>query len=137
MYKFSKKSLRELRSCVLPLQHVANKAISLVDFSVLEGSRTYERQKKLFVEGKTKTMLSKHIPTKRGELSRAFDLLPYPFEESDWQNREKFALFAGIIIGIAHAEGIKLVWGGDWNKTFDPTKTTFYDAIHFELEGDL
>lgn len=136
MNKFSNKSLRELRTCVLPLQHIAGKAICLVDFSVLEGSRTYDRQESLFVAGKTKTMKSKHLPKEGGKLSRAFDLLPYPFKESDWENREKFALFAGIILGVAHSEGIKLVWGGDWNKTFDPSKTSFYDAVHFEIEGE-
>ncbi len=137
MYKFSNKSLRELRTCVLPLQHIANKAISYIDFSVVEGLRTHNRQKSLFIAGKTKTMQSMHLSTKKVRLSRAFDLLPYPFKESDWSNREKLALFAGIILGIAKSEGIELIWGGDWGESRDPTKTSFYDAMHFQIKGNL
>lgn len=114
---------------------IAFKAIELVDFSVIEGARTLQAQKELFAKGKTKTLKSYHLITEDHKFSRAFDVLPYPFNyKSDWKNRERFSLLAGILIGIAYTNGYQLTWGGDWDKTYDPTQTNFYDAVHFQIE---
>lgn len=130
---FSKKSLDILYTCDQKIVLVMSHAIKIINFSVLEGLRTLETQKRYLKEGKTKTLKSKHLCTKITSQSRAVDILPFPFGPNDWGNRERFSLLAGVILGTAESYGISMRWGGDWDKTWDPKKTKFYDAIHFEL----
>ena len=44
------------------------------------------------------------------ELSKAVDVAPYPI---DWNDKERFYYFAGVVMGIAIQMGIPLRWGGD------------------------
>ena len=62
--------------------------------------------------------------------SRAADVVPYPV---DWDDRERFHLFAGFVLGIAQSMEINIRWGGDWNKNFDVDDNQFDDFPHFEL----
>lgn len=135
MYRFSADSLEELATCDQRLILVAFKAIEVVDFSIIEGARTAARQRELYMKGKTKRIHSNHIVDDKNKVSRAFDFLPYPFSytEEDWNNRERFAILGGTIIGIGYALGVKLRWGGDWDRTYNPAKNGFYDGMHIEL----
>jgi len=130
MYKFGKRSLDQRKTLHPKLQKIVDTTIKYVDFSILEGVRSLDRQKELVAQGKSKTLKSKHLPDKNGQ-SRAMDLAPSPI---DWNNRERFILFAGFILGIASSLNIKVVWGGDWNGDFDTKDTGFFDAPHFELD---
>lgn len=134
MPKFSRRSLEALNSCDPRLVLVAFKAIEVVDFSVIEGGRDIVTQEEYVRQGKSQTMKSKHLITKENPFSRAFDFIPYPF--NGWDKRESFALVAGVLIGIGHANGIKLRWGGDWNYNFYPEEENFYDGPHVELLGE-
>jgi peptidoglycan LD-endopeptidase CwlK len=135
MPKFSKKSLAILEDVHPELQTILHFAISIIDFTVIEGPRTIQRQSELFANRKTKTMNSKHIIQDDG-YSHAVDLAPYPI---DWENRERFSFLAGIIIGIAaylkdsgqieHS----VRWGGDWDSDGDIYDNIFDDLPHFEL----
>ena len=62
--------------------------------------------------------------------SRAVDVAPYPI---DWNDRERFHLFAGFVLGIAYSMDISLRWGGDWNQNFEVDDNQFDDFPHFEL----
>ena len=128
MPKFGRKSKENLATCDEKLQKVFNEVIKHVDCSVLEGHRSEERQEKLFKEGKTKV----HYPNGRhnAKPSRAVDVVPYPV---DWNDRERFHLFAGMVIGLARGMGITLRWGGDWNMNFEVDDNQFDDFPHFEL----
>jgi peptidoglycan L-alanyl-D-glutamate endopeptidase CwlK len=55
---------------------------------------------------------------------------PYPL---NWDNLERFTLFAGFVLGIAQSMGIRLIWGNDWNRDFNTGDTKFKDYPHFEL----
>ena len=57
-------------------------------------------------------------------------MAPYPI---DWDDRERFHLFAGFVIGIAKSMGITLRWGGDWNMNFEVDDNQFDDFPHFEI----
>jgi len=129
MNKFGKRSLEQRQTLHPKLQKVVDEVIKTVDFTILEGVRSVERQKELVAKGMSKTMKSRHLPDSNGK-SRAMDLSPHPI---DWENKERFILFAGYVLGIAQQLGINLVWGGDWNKNFDIKDTKFFDAPHFEL----
>jgi len=132
MPKFSESSKREIETLHPDLRLVLNVAIKIVDFKVIEGARSEERQKKLLMEGKTKTMNSKHLTKdKWGKpLSEAVDLAPYPV---DWGEAARFYFLAGVIIAVGNLFGIHIRYGGDWDgdHMFDEEK--FKDLGHFEL----
>jgi hypothetical protein len=128
MPKFGSKSTENLLTCHTKLIEVFNEVIKHVDCSVLQGHRGEEEQNKYFNEGKSK------VPYPKGRHnsvpSRAVDVTPYPV---DWDDRERQTLFAGFVIGIALARGIKLRWGGDWDSDFKVQDNRFDDFPHFEL----
>lgn len=130
MPAFSKRSKANLSQCHPDLQRLFNSVIKDVDCSVICGHRGEAEQEKAFREGKSKARFgeSKHnaIP------SNAVDVVPYPI---DWNDRERFAHFAGFVLGKASALGIKVRWGGDWDKDGKTRDESFYDGPHFELMG--
>jgi peptidoglycan LD-endopeptidase CwlK len=130
MYKFSRKSKAKLETCHPDLQRVFNEAIKHVDFTILEGIRSLERQQELVRSGASKTLNSMHIEKPDGT-SHAVDAIAYPIQ---WDNYNRNYLFAGFIKGIAAGMGIKLRLGSDWNGDFDTTDQSFHDLPHFELE---
>ena len=128
MYKWGPRSLRQMENIDPRLRKVLDEVIKHVDCSVIEGHRSEERQNKLFKEGRTKV----RFPNGRHNSypSRAVDVVPYPI---DWDDRERFHLFAGFVIGIAKSMEINLRWGGDWNMNFEVDDNNFDDFPHFEL----
>ena len=131
MPKFGKRSKERLATCDERLQEVFNEVIQFVDCSVLEGHRSQERQDKLYDEGKTKVKYPRG--RHNSNPSRAVDVTPYPV---DWEDRERQTLFAGFVLGIARAKGIKLRWGGDWDMDFKVMDNRFDDFPHFEVIDD-
>ena len=129
MYKFGSRSRKQMENIHPDLKKVLNEVIKYVDCSVLEGHRSAERQDKLFEEGRTKVK----YPNGRHNAnpSRAVDVVPYPI---DWDDRERFHLFAGFVLGIAKSMGINLRWGGDWNQNFEVDDNQFDDFPHFEIK---
>tara|TARA_B110000879_G_C10937729_1_gene418564 strand:+ start:143 stop:466 length:324 start_codon:yes stop_codon:yes gene_type:complete len=98
---------------------VVKRAIEItgVDFTVIEGLRTVERQRKLLNDGKSTTMNSRHIT------GHAVDMVPWPV---DWNDLERFEVMSEAMKTAAEELEIPIVWGGDWK--------SFYDAPHFELD---
>ena len=129
MAKFGRSSRARLATCDEKLQKVFNEVIKYVDCSVLEGSRSEERQNKLYEEGKTKVKYPKG--RHNSSPSRAVDVTPYPV---DWDDRERQTLFAGFVIGIARSMDIDLRWGGDWDQDFEVQDNKFDDFPHFEIK---
>ena len=128
MPRFGRTSKNRLASSHEDLQDLFNEVIKYVDCSVLEGHRGQERQDKLYDEGKTKVK----YPNGRHNAnpSNAVDVVPYPI---DWDDRERFHLFAGFVLGLAQSMEINIRWGGDWNKNFEVDDNNFDDFPHFEL----
>lgn len=128
MPKFGKKSKENLSTTHEKLQKVFNEVIKTVDCSVLEGHRSEVRQNALYKEGKTKVKYPKG--RHNSSPSNAVDVVPYPV---DWDDRERFHLFAGFVMGTAKAMGITLRWGGDWDTDWQVNDNRFDDFPHFEL----
>jgi len=128
MPRFSSRSKKRLATCDKRLQGVFKEVIKYVDCTILEGHRSKERQNKLFDKGRTKL----RYPAGRHNASpsRAVDVTPYPV---DWDDRERQTLFAGFVLGIAQARGLKLRWGGDWDQDFKVMDNRFDDFPHFEI----
>ena len=115
MPSFGQRSLENLFGVHPDIVAVLEEAIKHYDFTVLEGVRSVERQKVLCGEGKSLTLLSKHLRQSDGH-SHAVDIAPYPI---DWDNTDEFFYLAGLIEGIALSMGITLQWGGRWKSLKD------------------
>jgi hypothetical protein len=78
-YRFSERSLRNLEGVHPDLVRVMHRAIAIteVDFTVIEGLRTRERQKKLVEKGASTTMNSRHLT------GHAVDIVPFVDEDGD------------------------------------------------------
>lgn len=124
MPKFGKKSQERLRGVNSELVNVLFELVKIMDVTIIEGVRSQERQDRLVAEGKSKTKFSKHIT------GRAVDLAPYPI---DWEDRDRFHYMGGMLRGIAHQMGVKVIWGGDWNGNGETKDNNFDDLVHIEL----
>ena len=121
-FKLSQKSLDKLEGVHEDLVEIVKMAItrSDVDFTVGEGLRTVERQKQLVAEGKSKTMLSRHLT------GHAVDLWAIdPLTKKVSWDAKLYNSIADAMIESAAILGIPLRWGG--------TFKGFADLVHFEL----
>jgi len=139
MPSFGERSTTNLETCDERLQRVMRRAIGILDFSVIEGHRSIERQQRLFAEGKSKidgvTQLGNHnhMP------SRAVDILPYPAVVNGvnvWNDRDRFVNLMGVVRACAHEEGVQLRFGWDWDGDGNAADQTFHDLPHVELAED-
>ena len=114
------RSLARLEGVHPDLVRVVKKAVALsdLDFTVLEGLRSVERQKQLVSQGASKTMNSRHIT------GHAVDLAPMIAGEVSWAWPQYHRL-AKIVKAAAADEKVPLQWGGDWR--------AFKDGPHWEL----
>lgn len=129
MPTFSTRSESQLRSCDPRLQAVFREVIEHRDCTVIVGHRGREDQEAAFETGHSQ----KHWPdgAHNATPSRAADVAPYPI---DWKDRERFALFAGFVLGIATSMGVSLRWGGDWSGDGRTSDEKLSDLVHFELK---
>ena len=114
------RSLSRLEGVHPELVRVVKKAAALsdLDFTVLEGIRSVERQKQLVSQGASKTMNSRHIT------GHAVDLAPMIAGEVRW-DWPLYHKLAKIVKAAAADEKVPLQWGGDWR--------AFKDGPHWEL----
>jgi peptidoglycan L-alanyl-D-glutamate endopeptidase CwlK len=121
----SEKSLTKLTGAHPDLQKVIKRAAALssVDFTILEVTRTLARQKELVAKGASKTMKSRHLVGADGK-SRAIDIAPLDGGQVSWAWPLYFKL-APIIKQAAKDVGVPIEWGGDWR--------TFKDGPHWQL----
>lgn len=128
-FKFGERSEKNLQGVKPELVKVVRLALSqsAVDFAVIEGVRTKQRQAELFKKGATKTMNSRHLT------GHAVDLVPMINGQIPWHDKTKFKEIAKAMFQAAKALNIKIRWGGDWNENGESEDERFYDGPHFEL----
>ena len=135
-FKLSQTSLDRLKGVNERLVMVVHRALELstVDFTVVEGLRSKERQKQLYAQGRTTpgnkvtwTLKSKHID------GLAVDLAPIQNGQVDWTDLAKFDAIAKAIFMAAAELGVKIRWGADWNQNGRPREKGESDSPHFEL----
>jgi len=109
MFRFSKRSLRNLEGVDESLVRVVKRALELtsVDFGVTEGLRTVERQKELVAKGASQTMKSKHIT------GNAVDLVAYVGPRISWEMDLYFKI-ADAMQTAAEEFDVKIRWGAAW-----------------------
>ncbi len=116
----SRRSLKNLEGVHEDLVRVVKRALEItpVDFTVIEGIRSEERQKKLFASGASKTMNSRHLT------GHAVDLAAWVDGNIDW-HWEHYEKIADAVKSAGKELGVAVEWGGDWK--------TFKDGPHFQL----
>ena len=119
-YQFGARSLARLNGVHPDLVRVMKRAIgcSTIDFTVLEGMRTLERQKQLMASGATRTMNSRHLT------GHAVDIAPLINGEVRW-DWPLYHQLAAIVKKAAAELEVPIQWGGDWR--------SFKDGPHWEL----
>jgi len=136
-YKFSEKSEDRLKQLAPDMARVVRRALSfqVMDFTVLETLRDEQRQQSLLDAGASQTSDSHHLENEDG-LAEAVDLLPYPYNVNGvdvWQDKQRFAVLAGLMYAAAAIENVKIRWGGDWDFDGNNADSKFHDMPHFEL----
>jgi peptidoglycan L-alanyl-D-glutamate endopeptidase CwlK len=121
MYTLSTRSLDRLNGVHPDLVRVVKLAIQLseIDFVVLEGVRTKERQALLKTIGASQTMNSRHIT------GHAVDLGALLNKEVRW-DWPLYHKIAKAMKQAANDLNVPIVWGGSWVK--------FRDGPHYELD---
>lgn len=147
-YKLSKRSLKNLEGVhpkmIEVVQHAIN--VSKVDFAVIEGLRTLERQKELYARGASQTMKSKHLTGK------AVDLMAFIGTRGSWELNLYDDIADAMRQGAIKAK-VHIRWGAawsipdirDWKGTMEEAMNSyiderrkqgqrpFIDAPHFEI----
>lgn len=125
MRQYSKRSLRNLQGIHPDLRRVIDRALrdSPLDFIVIEGLRTKERQAEMVRTGASRTMNSRHIT------GHAVDLVPIGADGKAAFAWPLYDRLAPAVKAAAQTEGVAIVWGGDWK--------SFKDGPHFELDRDV
>lgn len=120
-YHLSKRSLSRLDGVDGDLVRVVKRAIQLteVDFTVLEGLRSEERQRELYEKGASKTMNSRHL------IGQAVDLGAYVDGRVEW-SWPLYYKIAEAMKRAAEELGVRITWGGEWK--------SFKDGPHFQVE---
>jgi len=147
-FKLSDRSLGNLKGIDERLVEVVKYAITVtrVDFGVIEGLRTVERQRELVARGASQTMRSKHLT------GRAVDLMAYIGSRASWE----LNLYDNIADSMKLAAieiDVPIRWGAAWHindiREWDGTmqdamdeyvdvrrsqgRRPFIDGPHFEL----
>lgn len=119
-FKLGKRSLSNLEGVHPDLVKVVKRAIELtqVDFTVIEGLRTKERQAQLLKEKKTTTKNSRHLT------GHAVDLAAWVDGTVSW-NWDHYYKIAKAVKQAAKELNISIEWGGEWR--------SFPDAPHWQL----
>lgn len=121
-FRFSQRSRDNLAGVHPHLAMVALRALQLteVDFVVIEGVRTLERQKELVASKASRTLDSRHLT------GHAVDVMA--LDPKTGKGSWEVALYRDIAAAFKRASSelkIPIIWGGDWKY--------FHDGPHFEL----
>lgn len=124
-FKFGTRSEKELAGVKPQLVAAVRRALVLspVDFSVHDGLRTLEEQKKLLASGASTTLNSKHLS------GDAVDLVPYVGGKLRWE----WPLIYPIAEAMRKASqelGVPLRWGGAWDQDFTFTDDSPEDLVN-------
>lgn len=154
MPAFSDKSWDNLQTCHSAIIRWCSELIKTIDFSVREGHRGEEAQEAAFRAGTSKL----HYPFSKHnkQPSEAVHLRPYPLEWEKVLTFERFIrdgvpasrrrqffdsyltyvryyYFAGYARSVAGGMGIRVRWGGDWDRDHTFSDQSFHDLEHWEV----
>lgn len=114
MFKLGSRSLGHLEGVKEDMCKVVLRAIQIttVDFSVVDGLRTLEEQKRYFASGASKTMKSRHLD---GE---AVDIYPWVDGKTSHAANHYDAISTAMF-KAAKELGVEIEWGGHFKSIID------------------
>lgn len=134
MPEFSFNSNDKLNTCHPLLQKLFREVIKNDDCTIIEGHRGKSRQNELYNQDPPKTEHQWPNSGHNNMPATAVDAGPYiPGKKIPWKEPEQFYFFAGKVLAKARELGIKIRWGGDWDRDNDVKDQKFMDLDHFEL----
>ena len=128
MGAFSRNSYRNLKQCHPLMQTLFLRVVLVFDCTIITGYRGAKAQQLAFDSGHSQLQWYQSPHNQLPSL--AVDAAPYPIR---WDDRERFHLFAGYVIGRAHDLNMDVQWGGDWDMDWDIHDNRFDDLTHFQL----
>jgi len=130
MPSFGSRSRSRLEGVDPRMVNVLKEAIEVFDFTIVCGRRGKQEQDEAYATGASKKRYpqSKH----NANPSRAVDIAPWQ-PGIDWNDALAFSRLFGIIEAVAHRQGIKVRWGGDWDGDQSSRDQSFMDIGHLEL----
>lgn len=130
-FYFGANSKKNLAGVHPKLAAIAEKALSLstVDFSIIDGVRTIEEQRKYFAQGASRTMKSKHLIQPDG-FAHAIDIGIIEngvyLKGNTQDDQRKYYLVKDAFMQAAKVLGVSITWGGQFRD--------LVDLGHFELD---
>jgi peptidoglycan LD-endopeptidase CwlK len=126
-FQLSLRSIERLKGVHPKLVSVVKAAIAIskVDFTVIEGVRSLEKQREYFMAGKSRTMKSKHLTGHAVDLAPIVDIDGDGRSELTWQEIH-FLPINDAMVQAATNLGIQITWGGRWS--------SFKDCPHWEID---
>ena len=123
-FKFGKRSLRELEGVHEDLARVTHRALELTvqDFTVFDGIRTEDEQRKLVERGASTTMNSRHLT------GHAVDLVPYINGKVRWEWDPIYDIADAVRIA-AQELNVPIRWGGAWDIDFTASEYSPEDLV--------
>ena len=106
--------------CVSGINHGANSSINVIYSGTMSAAVEAGMSQVNWPDGK-----HNKIP------SEAIDVAPWPL---DWNNLDRFYMFAGLVLGIANGMNISVISGLDWDNDGETTDQNLIDGPHFELK---
>lgn len=106
-FQWGSRSLKNLEGIHPRLRAVCDRALEIThqDMTVIEGLRTYERQKILFRKKFSKTMNSRHLT------GHAVDIVPYPIAHRLSYPDYMWEQIAEAMERAAKERGVDMIWG--------------------------
>lgn len=126
MFKFSDKSKKILNTVDERLLYLANEVIKIspIQFEIIEGWRSEERQQELYKEGKSRC--DGIIKKSKHQEGKAIDFVCYnPNTNRITWDKQYYIEVAKLFKEKAKELGIAIRWGGDF--------VGFFDGPHIEL----
>jgi hypothetical protein len=119
-FTFSPRSIRNLVGVHPDLVSIMHKTLEItpLDFCVIEGLRSEEKQRLLFKSGASKTMNSRHLT------GHAVDIAVLPDGKLSW-DFEYYDEIQKYVKQASQLLELPIEWGGDWK--------SFKDGPHFQL----
>lgn len=156
--KFSDRSKKFLKECDERFEGPLNDVLQMIDCSIIEGHRDQKKQDSLFPKfTKVAWPQSKHNKWP----SQAIHVVPYlplpigaltgnkkqinviaaqygiTYEQAEDVMRDSFSFLAGAVIAASRTHGLKVRWGGDWDRDGELFDNKFDDLAHYEIDGTI
>lgn len=144
-HKWNARSLEQKATLHTDLRVVIEDALRISDvpFQLVQGARTIDQQREYFKAGKSKInpdayadkdalyAAAKHVVGPGAPFARAVDIViegPKPYDMSH------LCYVAGVVLTCARIRGIKVRWGGNFDRDKEILEQSFIDGPHFELD---